>query len=114
MNLKSYNLVGLINRIKMIKDITMTDLLKKPKEVRKYVGRGFTLNVYLNDERVFDITPPKEEKKNCKKFTKTDLPKASLNLPENMTKREIYEFYGAPREVYEAKRKVLQKNNKKK
>ena len=63
----------------MFKNISMTDVLKKPSQIRKYVEKGFILHVFYNNNCVFDITPPKK----IKNKQSTDLPpKLNLNKEE--------------------------------
>jgi hypothetical protein len=80
----------------MQKKITMTTLLKKPKEIRNYAKKGFVLKVFFNKDWVFSIVPAKkinlEPKK--EKYKAEDLPSFDLNLPVNLSKKEIYEKFG--------------------
>jgi hypothetical protein len=79
----------------MIQTISMTDLLRNPKKVRTKVKQGFTLHVEYNNKHIFDIQPPQTV---SQEDLKKKIPKRpvfyNLNLPETMTKQELYEKYG--------------------
>jgi hypothetical protein len=77
----------------MTKTITMTDLLKKPKQIKEGVRQGFSFVVMVNKEPLFDIKPHVKDKTKTTKFA--DRPTAKLNVPDTLTKRDIYEKYGA-------------------
>jgi hypothetical protein len=78
----------------MTKTITMTDLLKKPKQIKEGVRQGFSFVVLVNKEPLFDIKPHVTDKSKSTKFA--DRPTLPLkNLPDTLTKRDIYEKYGA-------------------
>ena len=76
----------------MIKTISITKVIRNPEEVRKFVSRGFTLKVLFNNKHVFDIFPPK--KRGDKSDRIDDLPSFKLDLPDHISKKEIYEVYG--------------------
>ena len=76
----------------MIKTIGITKLIRNPEEIRKFVSRGFTLKVLFNNKHVFDISPPKKEEGKQERID--DLPSFELDLPDNISKKEIYEDYG--------------------
>ncbi|MBD3238250.1 MAG: hypothetical protein GF332_01240 [Candidatus Moranbacteria bacterium] len=80
----------------MQKQITMTTLLRNPKKVISYIKKGFILKVYSNNKLIFDILPAKEETKNNNKhmIKDKDLPSFDFDLPDEISKKEIYEKFG--------------------
>jgi len=75
----------------MLKNVSMTEVLKNPSQIRSYVEKGFTLHVFYKKKCVFDITAPKITKQNK---TMSPPPRFDLGLPLSISKKNIYEKYG--------------------
>ncbi|MEI6728411.1 MAG: hypothetical protein WCK98_02090 [bacterium] len=74
----------------MTTTITITEFLRNPKRVRKMTEEGLTIIVLINNEPVFEIkafTPKPKKRKTLTSF--------SFDIPDKLSKKDIYEKYGA-------------------
>lgn len=90
----------------MTKVVSMTDFLRHPSQVRRLVAEGFIIIVKYNNQEIMKITGIDSNSQNSiesikndkKNYDILDLPSFDLELPDTISKEDIYNNYGAKSE----------------